>query len=191
MSATPIVDPDVPFRGLTVPEYEALISTGALEDARLELLEGGLYEMAPQGPLHAGLANRLRRHLEAAWARAENEEFLVRLHSPVVAGGRSVPEPDVCVYDASADSLTAHPDFAHLVVEVADSSVGRDLVHKARIYASAGFPEYWVVDLPRREVVVHRDPRPELAQYASVQRLADHTPLTAVGVTVSLADLLD
>jgi Uma2 family endonuclease len=190
VSASPIVDPDMPFRGLTAVEYEALVATGALDDVPVELLEGSLYDMAPQGPMHAGLTDALRRQLERGWALLGEERYLTRLHSPLPAGVRSVPEPDLFVYDADRFSLSSHPDFAHLVVEVADSSQGRDLVHKARIYASAGFPEYWVLDVPRHDVVVHRDPRGDTG-YGLVQRLPFATELTALGVTLRISDLLD
>lgn len=178
------------FRGLTRGEYDRLVESGAFGDEELELLEGGLYWMSPQGWQHTGFTGRLRRHLEHSWWRLGEERYLVHVHSPVVAGERSEPEPDLYVYDAHVDREPRLPDFAHLVVEVAQSSHATDLVRKPRIYATAGFPEYWVVDLPRREVVVHRDPRPDLGQYASVTRLPVDTDLTVLGVTVRIGDLL-
>lgn len=185
------VDPaEVPdFRGLTRAEYDRIVELGVFDDEALELLDGGLYRMVPQGWPHHSVTSRLRRHLERAWWAAGDERYLVTVHAPIAAGDRSEPEPDLYVYDAEADDAGHHPEFAHLVVEVAQSSQGRDLVRKPGVYASAGFPEYWVVDLPRREVVVHRDPRPELAQYGSVQRLPFEADLDVLGLTVRLADL--
>lgn len=184
-------DPAMEFQGLTRDQYDQLVATGALDDEPVELLDGGIYRMAPQGWPHQSLTARFRRHLERTWWAAGDERYLVDAHSPIAAGDRSEPEPDVYVYDAVADKAGRHPDFAHLVVEVAESSHARDLVHKARIYAAAGFPEYWVLDLPRREVVVHRDPRPDLGQYGSVQRLPFEADLQVLGVDVRIADLVD
>lgn len=179
------------FRGLTRAEYDQLVALGAFDDEAVELLDGGLYGMSPQGWPHQSVTDRLRRHLERAWWQSQDEHYLVSTHSPVIVGARSEPEPDLYVYDATADRSGRRPDFAHLVVEVSESSQSRDLVAKPRIYASAGFPECWVLDLPRREVVVHRDPVADLGQYGSVQRLPFDTELTVLGVTVRLSDLVD
>jgi hypothetical protein len=54
----------------------------------------------------------------------------------------------------------AHPDVAHLIIEVADSSLSYDRGQKARLYAECGVPEYWIVNLASRVVEVHRDPSP-------------------------------
>jgi Uma2 family endonuclease len=177
------------FRGLTRAEYDRIVELGVFDDESLELLDGGLYRMAPQGWQHWSVTDRLRRHLERVWLRAGQEQYLVTTHSPLVAGDMSEPEPDLYVYDADVEGQRCLPDFAHLVVEVAHSSQDRDLVRKPAIYASSGFPEYWVIDLPRREVVVHRDPRPDLGQYGSVQRIPFKAGLRVLGVDVRIADL--
>lgn len=179
------------FRGLTRAEYDRIVELGLFDDEALELLDGGLYRMVPQGWPHQSVTDRLRRHLERTWWRHGDERFLASTHGPVIAGELSEPEPDLYVYDAEADRAGRRPDFAHLVVEVSQSSQGRDLVRKPRIYAAAGFPEYWVLDLPRREVVVHRDPRPDLGQYGSVQRMPFEADLEVLGVDVRIADLTD
>lgn len=187
-----VADPDMQFQGLTTDQYDALVATGSLDEARVELLDGGLFAMAPQGPMHSGFTRRLAAALRRRLDAATPDAYFVRQHSPLRAGQGSEPEPDLYVYDASDDSLTSHPASAHLVVEVAVTSQGRDLVHKPRLYAEGGFAELWVVDLPRAEVVVHRDPRLEpVPGYASVQRWSFGTELSVLGVTVRLADLLD
>lgn len=179
------------FRGLTRAEYDRIVELGVFDDESLELLDGGLYRMAPQGWQHVSVTGQLRRHLERAWWAVSEGRYLIHTHSPLVAGDLSEPEPDLYVYDADVEGQRRLPDFAHLVVEVAYSSQGRDLVRKPAIYASSGFPEYWVIDLPSREVVVHRDPRPDLGQYGSVQRLPVEAELQVLGVDVRIADVTD
>jgi Uma2 family endonuclease len=191
MSARPLmVGPVSGLRGLTRFEYDQLVSSGAFDGEEVELLDGGIYVMSPQGAPHTTVTGRLRRRLEREWSREGEDRFLVHTHSPIVAGDLSEPEPDLYVYDAAADSVTELPSFAHLVVEVAESSQARDLGPKHGIYASSGFGEYWVLDLPRREVVVHRDPRTDLGQYAEVRRVPVTTELEVLGVTVRVSDLL-
>jgi len=78
----------------------------------------------------------------------------------------SVPEADVAVVALDPhDYLRAHPTTALLVVEVSDSSLPQDRLTKARIYAGAGIPEYWIVDLvhERIESSATRSPRASLA----------------------------
>jgi Uma2 family endonuclease len=184
-----MVGPVSGLRGLKRSEYDQLVSSGAFDGEPVELLDGGIYVMSAQGAPHTTMTGRLRRRLEREWLRQGEERFLVHTHSPIVAGDLSEPEPDLYVYDTEADSCAGLPSYAHLVVEVAESSQFRDLGHKSRVHAEAGFPEYWVLDLPRREVVVHRDPRPDLGQYAEVRRVPFTTELEVLGVAVRLADL--
>jgi len=77
-----------------------------------------------------------------------------------------------------------------LVIEISRSSRQLDLGRKAELYAEADIPEYWVLDVERRELVVHRDPRD--GRYKSVRTLGEHETVTAVAVdlTVPLAELL-
>ena len=112
----------------------------------------------------------------------------------------SAPEPDVSVVRGSPrDYSSRHPlpqDLA-LVVEVADSSVGRDRGMKRRVYARAGVPAYWIVVLPERAVEVYTDPSgpADAPAYATVRRFADGdaVPVVIDGRdvgTVAVADLL-
>lgn len=141
------------FRGLQVDEYDALVATGVLADAPVELIEGVLVAVPPIGPEHAGtveeVAAALRSDLPAGWK--------VREEKPLRVPPASEPEPDVAVVE-DHDYRTRHPSWAALLVEVADSSRVTDLEVKPGLYAGAGVPEYWVVDLVAREVVVHRNP---------------------------------
>ena len=82
----------------------------------------------------------------------------VRCHLPFAASEVSQPEPDVAVYPARTFGRD-HPDTAFVVIEVAESSLGKDRGIKSEIYAEAGVPEYWIVDLVHRAVEVRTAPR--------------------------------
>lgn len=141
------------FRGLQVDDYDALVATAALADARVELIEGVLVAVPPIGPEHAGtveeVAGQLRSALPAGWR--------VREEKPLRLPPASEPEPDIAVVE-DRDYRVGHPSWAALVVEVSQSSRATDRYAKSALYAGAGVPEYWVIDLVAREVVVHRDP---------------------------------
>lgn len=126
-------------------------------DARLELIEGEIVEMAPIGSRHAGAVKILNRLL----SRLAAERAIVSVQDPLVIGERSVPQPDLALLKPRADSYSeSHPTPADvlLVVEVADATLSFDLGTKVPLYARSGIPETWVVDLQERVVRVFRDP---------------------------------
>jgi Uma2 family endonuclease len=142
-------------RRFSVAEYQRMIEAGILgEDEHVELLEGEIVQMPPQDPPHAQATHRLNRF----FVRRLGDEYIVRPQLPLTLR-RSEPEPDVAIVRAQDEaSARSHPRTALLVVEVADSSVRYDLDVKARIYARAGIPEYWLVVVPKRCIEVLRGP---------------------------------
>ena len=143
---------------ITAEEYLRMGEAGVFApDARLELIEGEIIDMAPIGPPHAGIVARLNRwFVERAQGRA-----VVFPQNPIVASQLSVPQPDLLLLHPRADDYTrAHPRPADvfLAVEVADSTLRFDMRTKMPLYARCGFPEAWVVDVAARVVHVHREP---------------------------------
>ena len=144
------------FRPLRRVEFERLVTDGVYEGQPVELLGGVLLEMTPQREPHAHAVRYLTRVL----VRALGDDYEVGTHTPLGVDDVSLPEPDVAVLP-NGPYLDAHPDHALLVVEVAHSSQRLDLGEKARRYAAAGFPEYWVVDVVAGRVHIHTDPAPD------------------------------
>jgi Uma2 family endonuclease len=142
---------------LALDEYHQLIESGGLsEDTRVELIDGLLIDMSPKSPEHERLVEWLN-----AWlmAHADLERYRVRPGGPLtlLASG-SEPEPDFAVVPRGVEE-PYHPATAALVIEISVSSRAHDLGRKAALYAEAGVGEYWVIDVERARVVVHRDPR--------------------------------
>lgn len=144
------IEPDV-VRPLRRAEYDRLVALGSFQNEKLELLRGVIIAMSPQGPKHAAVIQRLTMLLVPALVgRAE-----VRVQSPLAVSDDSEPEPDIAVVEPG-DYHEGHPTCALLVIEVAESSQQKDRHIKPDLYAAAGVPEYWVVDLVERAVFVHR-----------------------------------
>lgn len=125
----------------------------------LELLDGGLYEVSPRGPLHETLAGNIQDRLVAALPPG----WYVRKEAAVAGDPFSLPEPDVSlVRGARRDHLRRHPTGGEmaLVVEVAVTSVQEDRT-KLPIYARAGVPCVWILDVPGRRLEVHEAPEPD------------------------------
>jgi Uma2 family endonuclease len=171
-----IVAHEQPNRGpMTRAEYEALVRRGALEDARVELLYGRLVSMSPQGEPHTYCVTQLMTLL----VRALGDRARVRVQAPFAAPDESEPEPDVAVV-APGDYLDGHPRVALLIVEVAETSLARDR-GKARLYATAGVAEYWIVNLLEQAIEVHRQPGAEGYTTISRHGRGEKLPLAAFG----------
>jgi Uma2 family endonuclease len=137
-------------RPLRRVEYEQLVEAGVFTDERIELLQGVLVQMSPQGTEHADVVSRLAM----LFIRTLGDEVVARSHSPFAASDDSEPEPDLALVPPG-DYRRGHPAHAFLIVEVADSSLSKDSRIKADLYARSRVDEYWIVDLNARSVLVH------------------------------------
>ena len=174
---------------LSNADVDRMVDEGAFDEGpRVELLDGALVEMTPQGPAHGALTEALAEMLQDAFGAG----WHVRRHSDLVLGAYDRPEPDIAVIRGRArDYLARHPTPRDvvLVVEIANSSHARDR-HKASLYARWGIPVYWILDIVARAVVVHR--RPGQAGYADVTAHGegDAVGVPVVGATWQVCDLL-
>ena len=144
---------------LTVDDYYRMADAGILtSDDRVELIDGEIIDMPPIGQDHAGTVNRLAEALFQAFAG----RAIVSTQNPIRLDDLSEPQPDFAVLRRRADFYTTGErpgsDDVLLLIEVADSSLRFDRTVKLPLYARAGIPEVWIVDLRRRVVDVHRAP---------------------------------
>jgi Uma2 family endonuclease len=145
----------LPRRKFTREEYSRMAEAGILrEDERTELIEGEIVTIPPASPEHAAQTMALYERVRGLFGRG----YHVRVQSPL-AFGESEPMPDLAVVKGKpADYKHAHPTHAVLVIEVAHSSLPYDRTVKTSLYAKAGIPEYWIVDLEHRQLEVYREP---------------------------------
>lgn len=153
---------------------------------RIELLDGEILEVSPQGSRHATAIRLVEEALRVA-----STGFDVRSQLPIALDDVSEPEPDVSVVPGwPRDYRDEHPDGAVLLVEVSESSLAHDRDRKLRAYARNGIPEYWILDLTTSRLEVYREPAGDA--YTSAQVLArekDIRPLY-VEASIRVADLL-
>ncbi len=183
-------------RRWTRVEYERLIELGVFQpEERLELIDGLLVVREPQGSRHAAAIRRVLAALRGALGDA----WQIDSQLPIALDPDSEPEPDVAVVPCDADAYRdAHPSRAVLIVEVAEASYRVDHEYKASLYARAGVVDYWIVDLVRDALEVHRDPEMSAGapcgwRYRSVVTLhppATVAPLLLPGGAIPVADLL-
>ena len=168
-----------------------MVRAGILkEDDRVELVEGEIIEMTPIGPRHATCVDRLTRRLIGLLG----DLAVVRVQGPVRLGPYSEPQPDTALLRPPVTRYQdRHPDPADifLVVEVADTTVEDDRAQKIPLYARAGIPETWLVNLPGEAVEVYRDPAPDgYRQILAVRRGQPLAPLAFPDVTLTADEIL-
>lgn len=144
-------------RRFTVDEYRRMAEAGIFSEGdRVELIEGEIVEMTPIGRRHFFCVTTLTHLL----VNGVGDRALVSIQNSFRLSGRSEPEPDVAVLRRRPDyrSVDVGPDDVVLLIEVADTSLEYDREVKLPVYAQAGIPGVWIVDLSGERVEVYRRP---------------------------------
>ncbi|HEU0016309.1 MAG TPA: Uma2 family endonuclease [Longimicrobium sp.] len=144
-------------RRWTYEDMVRMVEAGVLdEDERVELVDGEIICMTPIGHRHLYTVDRLTRYL----GRVADPRAVLRVQGSLRFHSGEGPHPDAVLLRPHEDdyrSRQAGPWDAMLVVEVADTSLARDL-EKATLYARSAIPEYWIADLNEPRVIVHQKP---------------------------------
>jgi Uma2 family endonuclease len=171
----------IPRRLISIDEYERMIAAGVFpEDDRSELIRGEITEMAPIGMRHAACVARI----QTLFHKSVGETAIVWIQNPVRLPGNSLPQPDLALLRPHRDfyeqSRPAPADVL-LIVEVSDSTLLSDIEVKVPLYAEAGIPDVWIVNL--QDDVIEAFSSPLAGMYSSVKKVAR-------GQSISLPDEL-
>ena len=177
----------------TRAEVQHMLDSGLFAGERYELINGDLIDKMGQNPPHATGVRKLMKVFAAIFGA---DRVLIQL--PIEAGttdsDRSLPEPDVAVLKQASDEYEdRHPrgDELLLVVEVSDTTAQQDSTTKRDLYARAGVPEYWVLDVSKRALRIHR--RLANGLYGDVTDLGNNDVArleSEPGAIIPVADLL-
>lgn len=167
---------ELQFVRLTVEQFHGLIGTGIFEEgAAIELLDGLMVwkdrsdrgeDSRMQGTRHTRAIRRLLRLFQPA----ESVGYSLQSQLPVTLGVDQSPEPDVAILIGPIERFDSHHPTPHeirLLVEVSDSSLNTDRTTKLAIYAEAGVPEYWIVNLVDSQIHVYWQPIRSGGTYAN------------------------
>jgi len=142
----------------TVEDYERMGAAGILgEDDRVELIEGEIIDMPPIGSPHGGSVNRIAQKLTLA----VGDRAIVAVQNPIRLDDFSEPQPDIALLKPREDFYAARhptPDDVLMLIEVAETSIRYDRDKKLPLYARAGIPEVWLVDIKAGRITRYRDP---------------------------------
>ena len=177
-------------RLFTREEYHRMGEVGILKPTdRVELIRGEIVTMSPIGRRHHAFVDNLNQLLVVRLAG----RAIVSVQNPVVLAADTEPQPDLAVYRRRTVPYKEREAYAEdvlLLIEVAESSLAYDRSTKLRLYATAGIPEYWVVDCPAESIEVHRTP--DAAGYRDVSRVAGGATVTLQAfpdVALTLAEI--
>lgn len=178
-------------RAFTVDEYYRMAQVGILgPEERVELLEGRIFALPPKTPPHASTVTMMNQ----LFHQNLGGTAIVSVHNPVRLDRYSEPEPDVSLLEPREDFYASRhpgPDDALLLVEVADTTADSERSVKIPLYAGAGIPEVWLVNLPAGRIEVYRKPGGgAYAEVTSVSRSKTLTPLLLPDAQLSVADVL-
>jgi Uma2 family endonuclease len=195
MTAKPPI-PARPFR-FTREQYYEMDKLGYFNHKRVELLYGEIVEMSPINWPHRLGVGLVARALASAFATGFFIDVQQSFPIPNSPLGLA-PQPDVAVIPGALRDYTDHPTVAALLVEVADSTLTFDTTTKAEMCATAGVPDYWVLDLTNHQLHVFRDPTPLPAGLGATAYRTQVTlvptdrvaPLAAPGASFLVSELL-
>lgn len=178
-------------RQWTVNDYHRMLDAGILaESDRVELLNGEIIEMSPQRPPHTTATKRAYDYFKPLLSGKAD----VRSQSPIILSSLSEPEPDIAVVaiDELEYSLShPKPNDIFLLIEVADSTLARDLGEKAKAYSKANIQEYWLVDIKERQVHIFLHPDGDTYQQKRLKSEDNSCSILAFpDIEVSISQLL-
>jgi Uma2 family endonuclease len=186
VQTTPILIP----AKFTLDQYHQMIAAGILDDAPIELLHGELVQMSPEGEPHAYYRTDAKNYL----IQLMGDRILVREGAPITLPTiQSEPEPDIAIVQPLGREYLQHhpyPENIFWVIEYSNSSLQKDLKVKNKTYATAGIPEYWIINLRTMELIVMREPVD--GEYRSQLTLTSGTvnPVTFPEINIDVTRLL-
>ncbi|WP_273445368.1 Uma2 family endonuclease [Neolewinella agarilytica] len=142
----------------TLEQYEMMIESGVLGDTdKVELLFGKIVNMSPIGVSHSYVMQEMAEFMITKYRK----KYICRQEQPVAFPLHSMPEPDYVLARKMKHRFRKkrpQPEDVRLIVEVADSTLGRDRGPKAKLYASYGIQEYWIINLIDHHLELHTEP---------------------------------
>ena len=174
----------------TLEDYHQMVDAGLLEGRAVEFLHGEIVEMSPEGAPHAAASSDAGDYLSGLLGgRAQ-----VRQSKPItIPALASEPEPDLAIVRRLGRGYRQQhptPENVFWVIEYAQTSLSKDLDEKKRLYAEAGIPEYWVVNLRARTLLVFRQPADGTYRFEQTLNRGELAPLAFPDLVIAVDRLL-
>lgn len=175
----------------TLDEYHRMIEVGLLDDRQVELLNGEIVEMSPEGEPHAYYSTEADNYLR----KVLGDRVTIRQGKPItILSSNSEPEPDLAIVQPLGREYLQHhpyPENIFWLIEFSNTSLSKDIDIKRKTYAAAGICEYWVMDLKYHQLRVFRDPANGDYQLERVLTAGTINPLAFPEIEISVQQLLE
>lgn len=176
-------------RLISAVEYHKMAEVGILKsDDKVELLNGEIIKKSPIGSLHAGYLIIIDELLSDELGKKVH----INIQSPVRLGNFSEPEPDLMILKRRKDyylTRLPRPKDILLIVEVADTTLEKDRAVKAPLYAKAGIPEYWILNVPEKQLEVFSIPKNGKYQNESIVKGQESAYFEAFEINIKASDI--
>ncbi|HEY9864269.1 MAG TPA: Uma2 family endonuclease [Candidatus Obscuribacterales bacterium] len=172
----------------SVEDYHNMIDAGILCDRNVELLAGEIIKMSPESPSHYYTVKQGTKYLETLLTGKAD----IRFNGPITLS-ESEPEPDIAIVRLPESIYKDHHPYSEdifWIIEVAKSSLKKDLELKLSIYAQANIQEYWVLDLSQKQLIVFRDPKNNIYLSQQIIHQGNINPLAFPDIEISVERLL-
>ncbi len=174
----------------TIEDYHRMIDAEILTERQVELLNGEIVEMAPEGEVHAYSSDEGGEYLIYLLGNLAK----VRQGKPItIPLSNSEPEPDIAIVERLGQDYRNHhpyPENIFWLIEYSNSSLTKDLEIKTKIYADAQIPEYWVINLKTLTLIVFRSPTDEGYQDRETLTQGEISPLAFPDLVISVKRLI-
>jgi Uma2 family endonuclease len=140
----------------SVKDYHKIVESGILHNQQVELINGLILEMSPEGTEHTFIGETFADYLR----RLTQGSAWIREARPITLS-TSEPEPDIAVVSLPHSTYRSHhpyPEDIYLLIEISYSTLGFDTSEKRDIYAIAKIQDYWVVDVKNKQLIIYRSP---------------------------------
>ncbi|MEM9213182.1 MAG: Uma2 family endonuclease [Cyanobacteria bacterium P01_F01_bin.150] len=190
----------LPQRRWTVEDYHQMIAAGILDKGdrqrhsraeHVELIDGYILEKLPQGPPHASTTSSFGNEFVLLFAG----KAWIRQQLPLIISPNSEPEPDIAVVRIDKNRYRDRhptPQDVYLLIEVSNSTLKFDRQQKAQLYAQVNIPEYWIVDVKKRQVWIMRNPQGGEYQSQILLGIQDSIePIALPSIVIQLSEFLE
>ncbi|MCU0567450.1 MAG: Uma2 family endonuclease [Oculatellaceae cyanobacterium Prado106] len=175
---------------ITLDQYHRMVEVGIWEDCRVELLNGVVVEMSPEGTPHAHRSTTAGEYLRGILGT----QVQIREGHPItIPASGSEPEPDIAIVQRLGEEYALHhpyPENIFWIIEYSNTTLKKDLEVKSRVYAAAGIVEYWVVNLQKNELVVMRDISDGMYQSQTILTTGTIESLAFPEVAIEISQIL-
>ena len=141
----------------SVADYHQMREKGILNNRRCELINGEIWDMAPEGQFHRFINDRGAEYLRNV---LRNKAKVFEAHPITLSNSEA--EPDIAIVKLPDTAYLTHhpyPEDIYWLIEIADSTLNYDLETKQKIYAQAGIKEYWVIDVQGKQIIMLINPQ--------------------------------